>query len=150
MALSEMQMGQEMTIKEYISNYQSEDIRFSEFFLKEVLVPDKGEKILVNFSNLIIKYMPELKSLKIKVTLTNDEYERYKFNPKRLAYDIYGNTELWFLILEANELKSAIDFDLKTLYLFQTSIVDKMSRILNLELVSKDFNIEEISEKLNS
>lgn len=149
MANYQMGMGSESTITEFISQYNSEEIISSAFFLKQVFDVD-GDKMLVNLNNLVMKYMSELKDIKVKVTLTTEEYRKYQYNPKVLSYDIYGTTELWFLILEANELHSASQFDLKTLYLFKTDIVEKLTRILNLEKIPKDYNEEEISEALLS
>ena len=145
----EMQMGRDATIEDFIRSYTSEDIKVSAFFLQQVLTTDAGKKLLVNFNNLTIKYMPELKSMRVKVTMTEEEYQKYKYNPKFLSYDIYGTTELWFMILEANELHSAIQFDYQTIYLYTTDIVNKMARILNLEQEFKDYNTEEVSEALN-
>ena len=145
---STMLMGKNPTILEYISDYNSEDIVSSIYFLKQVFTTSVNKKLLVNFQNLVIKYMPELKAIKTTVTMTNEEYAKYKYNPKLLSYDIYGTTELWFLILEANELHASIQFDLKTIQLFNTSVVDKMVRILNLEREFIDYNEEEISAAL--
>lgn len=142
---NKMTMGLDMTIKDYITQYNNEDVTFSEFFLKQVFVTDAGKKLLVNFENLIIKYMPELKELKVKVTLSNEEYSRYKFNPKLLSFDLYGTTELWFLILEANELHTISQFDSKTIYLFRADIIEKAARILNLEVDNKNYNADEVS-----
>ena len=141
-------MGQDSTIKQYIANYNSEEIISSAYYLKKVFESSNNRKMLLNFDNLVIKYMPELKDSKVKITLNNEEYEKYKYNPKLLSYDIYGTTELWFLILEANELYSATQFNNKTIYLFQADIVEKMCRILNLEMESKNYNEEEISSSL--
>ena len=148
MANYEMTMGQESTIKQYIANYNSEEIVSSAYYLKKVFESSNNRKMLLNFDNLVIKYMPELKDSKVKITLNNEEYEKYKYNPKLLSYDIYGTTELWFLILEANELYSATQFSNKTIYLFRADIVEKMCRILNLEMESKNYNEEEISSSL--
>lgn len=142
---NKMTMGLDMTIKDYITHYNNEDITFSEFFLKQVFVTDAGKKLLMNFENLIIKYMPELKEMKVKVSLSNEEYSRYKFNPKLLSFDIYGTTELWFLILEANELHTISQFDSKTIYLFRADIIEKAARILNLEVDNKNYNADEVS-----
>ena len=144
-----MGMGSESTIQEYITQYKSEEIVSHAFFLKQVF-SSNGKKMLVNYNNLILKYMPELKSLKVKVTLTDEEYAKYRYNPKRLSYDIYGTTELWFMILELNELRSISEFNLRTIYLFDTSIVSKVIRILNLEIDSKNYNEEEIAADLLS
>ena len=142
---NKMTMGLDMTIKDYITQYNNEDITFSEFFLKQVFITDAGKKLLMNFENLIIKYMPELKEMKVKVTLSNEEYSRYRFNPKLLSFDIYGTTELWFLILEANELHTISQFDSKTIYLFRADIIEKAARILNLEVDNKNYNADEVS-----
>lgn len=150
MAESTMGMGFESTIQEYIAQYNSEELISSAFFLKQVFTTENNKKMLVNFNNLVIKYMPELKTIKTKISLSEEEYAKYKYNPKLLSFDIYGTTELWFLILEANELHSVTQFNSRTIYLFRTDIVEKMTRILNLERVSKDYNEEEISKELIS
>lgn len=146
----EMQMGKEPTIKEFIQQYFSEDILSSKFFLKQVFETNNGKKMLVNASDLVIKYLPELEVMKVKVTMSDEEYAKYKYNPKYLSYDIYGTTELWFLILEANEMHSAMQFNFQTIYLYTSDIVEKMGRILNLENIPIAYNEEEISESLNN
>ena len=150
MAENIMGMGSDSTIEDYITQYNSEEIVSSAFFLKQLLSIENGGKMIVNFTNLVNKYMPEIRGLKLKVTLSNDEYAKYKFNPKLLSYDIYGTTELWFLILEANELHSVTQFDSKTIYLFRTDIVDKLARILNLEMTTKNYNTEELNNQAAS
>lgn len=144
-----MLMGRDSALKDFITQYSAEEIVFSAFFFQQVLRTNSG-KMLLNFGSLVQKYLPEIKAIKKKVTLSEEEYRKYKFNPKRLSYDIYGTTELWFLILDANELYSTIEFDLRTLYLYKPSIVEKMGRILNLEKTSKDYNAAEVTADLNA
>ena len=143
-----MVMGKDPTIKDFILKFNSDDFIISNFFLKQVITLPDNKKMLINLQNLVTKYMPELKELKIKIGLSNEEYAKYKYNPKVLSYDVYGTTELWFLILEANELHSITEFNLKTIYLFRTDIIDKLSRIINLEVTSKNYNEEEIAAEL--
>ena len=69
MSNSIMGMGSEITIKEYNATYDSEEIVSSAFFLKQVFSSDNNRKMIVNFNNLITKYMPELKDSKIKVKI---------------------------------------------------------------------------------
>ena len=38
---------------------------------------------------------------------------KYKYNPKRLSYDIYSTTELWFELLRLNYCSSITEFTLK-------------------------------------
>lgn len=149
MAENNMLMGKSATLQDYITEFNSESIISSEFFLKQVFATNE-KKMIVNFSNLIVKYMPEIKALKVKISLSAEEYQKYRFNPKRLSYDLYGTTELWFIILEANELYSALEFDNQTIVLYKTNVFDKLGRILNLENEFKNYNEEEISEALLS
>ena len=150
MADSIMGMGSESTVREYISQYNSEEIITSTFFLKQVFSVENNKKMIVNFNNLVIKYMPELKEIKIKVVLSDEEYSKYRYNPKLLSYDIYGTTELWFLILEANELHTTSQFNSRNIYLFRTDIVEKITRIINLEANTKNYNEKEIDDQLIS
>lgn len=150
MAEAIMTMGIKSTIQDYIAEFNNEEVVSSAFFLKQVFSSANNRKMLLNFENLIVKYMPELKNIKTKVTLSNPEYAKYKFNPKVLSYDIYGTTELWFLILEANELHSITEFNSNVIYLYNPEIIDKLIRILNLEVDSKNYNAEEVSTSLIS
>ncbi len=143
-----MAMDNTATIKDYISKYQTDDVVLSSFFLKEVLNTETGKNLIVNDRSLLSKYLPELESSKVKVQLSNSEYRKYRFNPKRLSYDLYGTTELWFLILDANELHSITQFDLQVVSLYDTSILSKMSRIFNLEKEIREQNDEEVNKAL--
>lgn len=142
-------MCQTSTLSDYISQFSAEDIVFSKFFTKQYM-DSLDRKILVNFSNVVDKFNRELKATRQKVLLSDIEYNRYRFNPKRLSYDLYGTTELWFLILNANEAFSAIEFDTDTLYLYSPDILNKLGRILNIESEVLDYNEQELyDERMN-
>ena len=142
-----MIMGKESTVKGYINAYNSDGFTLQEFYRQEVL--GSGEnKLIVNYDTILTKYMYELKDLKERYELSNEDYIRYRFNPKLLSYDLYGTTELWALLLDINEISSVTEFDLQSVYVFPTSIVDRLERILNLEKESKEYNEEAISRAL--
>ena len=62
--------------------------------------------------NIINDYVYELKELSIEVKLTTDEIYKYKYNPKRLSYDVYGSTKLFFIILLLNGLSRLLSNEL--------------------------------------
>ena len=66
-------------------------------------------------------YLPELKSRCRKVVLTDQERLKYQFNPKMLSSELYGTTELYYVILLLNDMINIRDFDTKTLYLLPPS-----------------------------
>ena len=144
-AESRMLMGGDSTIRRFIKSFEAEELTFNEFYLRQYLKHKTGREMIVNFGDLLVKYMPELQSLKVRVTLSDEEYKKYRYNPKRMSYDLYGTTELWSLLLNANELLSVTEFNLRTLYVFSSSIIDKLRRILNLEEEVKNYDAEELS-----
>lgn len=150
MAETVMTMGQSATLPEYISSYRLDDLTFSDFFLREVMRFRSGEKIIVQFNSFLNKYMPEFKSTLVSVNLNEAERLKYRFNPKLLSFDLYGTTELWFMILEVNEIQRIIDFDLKTIILPQRIVVERMVRVKNLEQPIIDYNEERFAESLAS
>ena len=80
---------------------------------------EREKNILYVVKNVIEDYIPDLKEMALKVVLTDDEYLKYQYNPKRLAYDVYGATELYYIILMLNNIGSIIDFNTKTLLMMK-------------------------------
>ncbi len=133
-------------MNDYISKYNTEQLTSSAVFLKRVFDNGNNRRMLVNFDSLLIKYRGELTNAKLKVELTGDDYRKFRFNPKLFSFVMYGTTELWYLVLEANELKSATEFDLKTVWFYYPDIVEKIVRILNLDREIINQNEEEIEK----
>jgi len=140
--------GEVATIDDYIRAYKNEDLTIDALYLQKVLTTKKNYLIL-NWDNLMVKYMPEFRAIKKRIRLNDKEYIKYRYNPKRLSYDLYGTTELWFLIMEANELYSIYEFDLRVVDLYNTSLVNRILRVINLEEEFKDYNKDEINNLLN-
>lgn len=82
------------------------------------LVEERGN-IQFPMVNLITDdYFDEFKKASVKVELTEDEILKYKYRPKLLAYDIYDNAELYYIILRLNDLYNVKDFNLGRKYLY--------------------------------
>ena len=63
-----------------------------------------------------------------KVTLSEQEYLRYRFRPKLLADFLYGNGELYYIILWLNDIWSVKDFNFREVRLISKS---QMSQALS-------------------
>lgn len=150
MADSIMQMGADSTMMEYVENYSSEELTNGNLYFQQVFKDKQGQKIIVNDQSIMLRYLPEFLTIKKKYTFTDLEYRKYRFNPKRLSYDLYGTTELWSVILGLNELISTVQFDLRTVYVFPSYVVERIKRMLTLEEENKNYNAEELSEALFS
>ena len=61
--------------------------------------------------NFIYDILPQHLEL-MEVNLNEKEISKYRFNPKRLSYDVYKTTDYWFLILVSNGYKHIHEFNL--------------------------------------
>lgn len=100
--------------------------------------------------NIVNDYLLELMVTSVTVELSLDEYNKYKYRPKLLAEYLYGNTEVYFIILLLNNVCNVKDFNFKKLKLLTK---EDMKTLLSAIYTSeKDFldtynnKHEEISE----
>ena len=88
--------------------------------------------------NVLDDYMDVLEEYFIDVTLTSDEVKKYRYNPKRMAYDLYGSTDLYSFILYMNRFASVKEFSLDNPNI-KLMHVDNLSRFLsNIISIEKD------------
>lgn len=60
--------------------------------------------------NVLDDYMRELSLLATTVYLSNDELMKYNYKPKELSADLYGTTDLYYLILKLNGICNVKEF----------------------------------------
>lgn len=84
--------------------------------------------------NILNDYLEELEKMSVTVSLTNEQYLKYKYKPKLLSYDIYGSQELYFVILYINNIASPKEFDMKKIKMIRSDVMAQaMSDIYNAE-----------------
>jgi len=74
---------------------------------------DETGDIKIPIYNVVSDYLFELLGKSTTVVLNDQEFWKYKYKPKLLAVDIYGNAELYFVILMLNNMCSVKEFDIK-------------------------------------
>jgi len=134
----------EATLQDFINSYTDTDATFPKLHYLEKDTIDQDTMILLSDS-LLDKYKDELESLITIITLSSTEFNKYKYNPKLLSYEIYGTTELWGLILDLNQLHSTTEFNINPIKVYEKSIIYYIDAILNLEKPFTDINTEEIN-----
>lgn len=108
---------------------------------------DEIQNTRIPIYNVLSDYIPELMVSAVTITLTEPEYFKYRFKPKLLAIDIYGNPELYFVILILNNMCSVKEFDIKKIKMLPTSAMnDLLSAIYNS---NKSF-LEQYNNKQNT
>lgn len=117
------------TLDEFISMRYSDDMTFRNFAILEVV---NGIEFLDH--NLIDDYLDELESICISCPLDLDQQKKYKYAPDLLAYDVYGSTQLDFVILAANGMVDPKEFVPKTIKLpYASALKSFLSSIYNTE-----------------
>lgn len=115
------------TLDQFADSKSSNDISY---YSMSLLERDPNTNIEYDVFNVVSDYMNELKEMSHFVTLTDTEYYTYRFKPKLLAKFLYGNTELYFIILWLNDMWSVKDFNLRTIKLIKnTELAEALSKI---------------------
>ena len=115
------------TLDQFADSKSSNDISY---YSMSLLERDPNTNIEYDVFNVVSDYMNELKEMSHSVTLTDTEYYTYRFKPKLLAKFLYGNTELYFIILWLNDMWSVKDFNLRTIKLIKnTELAEALSKV---------------------
>ena len=92
------------TMEQFIALGRGVSVTYDIFSYKEIL--SNGTEIGV--LNVINDYMTEIKDFIVTVYLDEKEYRKYRYKPKLLCNDIYGNPELYYIILLLNGILTFI------------------------------------------
>lgn len=137
------------TINNVIEEGLNLKLTIKDLCFKEVITNSSGEMFIINMYNLYEKYYELLLEYTTTVVLTEKEYNKYRFQPKLLAKDLYGNQEIYYLLLRVNHIYSVINFDFTELKVFKPEIVKLLNEIMVME--SEDYIDNEMSilKKIN-
>lgn len=96
------------TLDEFIMAGKNANNRVPSFDRLSYQMTQANIKYIVK--NILDDYLVELKRLCIYIKLSKEELKKYNYNPKRLCADIYGNTEMYYLILLLNGICDVKEF----------------------------------------
>lgn len=121
-----------VTIQDLINRKQTKGIIDYNTFSFSMTI---NKSIIIPFQNVITTtYAKELKTLAEEVTLTEEEYQKYKYKPKLLAYDIYNYTELFYIIDFLNNIYNIKDFNKRKLKLIpKRELFEFLSSVLQAD-----------------
>lgn len=133
--LSTSKVEETYTVEDFIElGKDIDDIQYSKFAILSKAVDGVNNPILYAEHNVIYDYEEEFKKLVLDVEMTDEEFQKYRFKPKLLAYDLYGSTELFFTILYTNGMCSIKDFNRKKIKLIKkTDMIELLEAIYNAE-----------------
>lgn len=137
------------TIQSVIEEGLELKLTIKDLAFKEIIENSSGEKFVVNMFNLYEKYYELLLDHATIVVLTDEEYRKYRYNPRLLSKDLYGTPELHYMLLRLNYVYSIINFDFREVRVFRTNITTLLNEIMVME--SEDYIDNEMSilKKIN-
>lgn len=121
------------TVEDFIDMGDTDDITYANF---SILVKCIGENSIVQYAqdNIIYDYLPELNERTVTLTMTDNEFIKYRYKPKLLAYDLYGSTEVYFVIMALNGMCNIKDFNKKKLkLLYKSDLIELLNEIYSAE-----------------
>ena len=111
------------TLEQFITMKNTDNMTYNNFSIYGII---DGQKILE--SNLIDDYIDELNTISNIIQLSDEEYKKYKYSPDLLAYDVYGSTQLDFIVLAANDMIDPKYFNIRKMKL---PTVSRLREFLN-------------------
>ena len=106
---------------------------------------DEHDGIKYNTYNVFSDYLEEIRdNYCVRVKLDKDQLFKYKYRPKLLCYDVYGNGELAFIIMIINDICDVKEFNKE--YLLMPS-KNNMKEITKRIFNSNKKDIDIYSEK---
>lgn len=125
------------TLESFI-NYKNLD---NNVYYKDLSIFEKsidGKSVLLSY-NILNDYRKEIFDFIIPITLTNEEFQKYQYQPKKLAYDLYGSTEYYYMILFINSMTNIKEFNRRRINLMRAK---DMSNVLSAIYSSESEYIE--------
>lgn len=110
------------TISQFIEAGKGVTVSYYNMSFNEIL----SNGTHVSTLNVISDYLTELRNACNEVTLSKEEQNAYFYKPKLLCYDIYGNPELYFIILLINDIADVKEFTKPTIKLLKKEYMNTL------------------------
>lgn len=132
------------TLESFI-NYKNLD---NNVYYKDLAIFEKsidGKSVLLSY-NILNDYRKEIFDFIIPITLTDEEFQKYQYQPKKLAYDLYGSTEYYYMILFINSMTNIKEFNRRRINLMRAK---DMSSVLSAIYSSESEYIERTQQLIS-
>ncbi len=137
-----------MTIQQFLEESNNKSIRYPKYYYKKVISEDDFHVIL-NIQSIMDRYIQYIRQYIVELELNQEELRKYRYNPKRLSYNLYGTTAYWWSILLANQIHSITEFDFERDNVVKVFAQDGITAFSNVLSVDKTFINENESATSN-
>ena len=99
-----------MTIDQFIQTEQNKSGKYPNYYYQKVISEDDLH-VIMNYQSIMDRYVQYIRDYITEIELSQEEMRKYRYNPKRLSFNLYGTTSYWWSIIFANQIHSLTEFD---------------------------------------
>lgn len=121
-----------ITVQEFIALKNSDELTYYNYSIIEYL---NGFDMFI--TNLLYDYEEEIKEMAVTLQLTDVEKAKYRYKPYLLAFDIYGSTEMKFIIMMLNNIIDPKEFNFDRIKVIRYG--DLLTILNRLQAVNEEY-----------
>ena len=134
-----------MTIDQFIQAEQNKSVKYPNYYYQKVISEDDLH-VIMNYQSIMDRYVQYIRDYITEIELSQEEMRKYRYNPKRLSFNLYGTTSYWWSIIFANQIHSLTEFDFSRDNVIKVFTREGISAFSTVLAVDKTFISENQSE----
>lgn len=141
-----------MTIDQFIQTEQNKSVKYPNYYYQKVISEDDLH-VIMNYQSIMDRYVQYIRDYLTEIELSQEEMRKYRYNPKRLSFNLYGTTSYWWSIIFANQIHSLTEFDFSrdnVIKVFTREGISAFSTVLSVDKTFISENQSEVSKDRKS
>lgn len=141
-----------MTIDQFIQTEQNKSVKYPNYYYQKVISEDDLH-VIINYQSIMDRYVQYIRDYITEIELSQEEMRKYRYNPKRLSFNLYGTTSYWWSIIFANQIHSLTEFDFSrdnVIKVFTREGISAFSTVLSVDKTFISENQSEVSKDRKS
>lgn len=141
-----------MTIEQFIQTEQNKSVKYPNYYYQKVISEDDLH-VIMNYQSIMDRYAQYIRDYITEIELSQEEMRKYRYNPKRLSFNLYGTTSYWWSIIFANQIHSLTEFDFSrdnVIKVFTREGISAFSTVLSVDKTFISENQSEVSKDRKS
>lgn len=141
-----------MTIDQFIQTEQNKSVKYPNYYYQKVISEDDLH-VIMNYQSIMDQYVQYIRDYITEIELSQEEMRKYRYNPKRLSFNLYGTTSYWWSIIFANQIHSLTEFDFSrdnVIKVFTREGISAFSTVLSVDKTFISENQSEVSKDRKS
>lgn len=141
-----------MTIDQFIQTEQNKSVKYPNYYYQKVISEDDLH-VIMNYQSIMDRYVQYIRDYITEIELSQEEMRKYRYNPKRLSFNLYGTTSYWWSIIFANQIHSLTEFNFSrdnVIKVFTREGISAFSTVLSVDKTFISENQSEVSKDRKS